>query len=44
MKSIFSAEENDITDDMIMKIASLLVPRPQTRNRFDVPFHGDDHR
>ncbi|XP_011150844.1 UDP-glucose:glycoprotein glucosyltransferase isoform X1 [Harpegnathos saltator] len=36
-------EENDVTDDMIMKIASLLVPRPQTRNRFDVPFHGDDH-
>ncbi|GAB1859552.1 UDP-glucose:glycoprotein glucosyltransferase [Camponotus japonicus] len=36
-------EENNITDDMIMKITSLLVPRPQTRNRYDVPFHGDDH-
>ncbi|XP_067203382.1 UDP-glucose:glycoprotein glucosyltransferase isoform X3 [Linepithema humile] len=36
-------EENDITDDTIMKITSLLVPRPQTRSRYDVPFHGDDH-
>ncbi|XP_047366597.1 UDP-glucose:glycoprotein glucosyltransferase isoform X4 [Vespa velutina] len=36
-------EKTDITDDMIMKITSLLVPRPQTRNRFDVPFHGDEH-
>ncbi|KAL0109124.1 hypothetical protein PUN28_014311 [Cardiocondyla obscurior] len=36
-------EENNITDDMIMKITSLLVPRPQTRSRYDVPFHGDDH-
>ncbi|XP_011860081.1 PREDICTED: UDP-glucose:glycoprotein glucosyltransferase isoform X1 [Vollenhovia emeryi] len=36
-------EENNITDDTIMKITSLLVPRPQTRSRYDVPFHGDDH-
>ncbi|XP_076685306.1 UDP-glucose-glycoprotein glucosyltransferase isoform X3 [Andrena cerasifolii] len=37
------AEQNEITDDMIMKITSLLVSHPQTRRRFDVPFHGDDH-
>ncbi|XP_031847873.1 UDP-glucose-glycoprotein glucosyltransferase [Nomia melanderi] len=36
-------EKNEITDDMIMKITSLLVSHPQTRSRFDVPFHGDDH-
>ncbi|XP_011341647.1 UDP-glucose:glycoprotein glucosyltransferase isoform X1 [Ooceraea biroi] len=36
-------EESEITDDMIMKITSLLAPRPQTRSRYDVPFHGDDH-
>ncbi|KAK2578584.1 hypothetical protein KPH14_012016 [Odynerus spinipes] len=36
-------EKTDITDDMIMKITTLLVPRPQTRSRFDVPFHGDEH-
>lgn len=36
-------EKTDITDDMIMKITSLLVPRPHTRSRFDVPFHGDEH-
>ncbi|XP_012274348.1 UDP-glucose:glycoprotein glucosyltransferase isoform X2 [Orussus abietinus] len=36
-------EKSDVTDDMIMKISSLLVPRPQTRRRFDVPFHGDEH-
>lgn len=41
---ISCTEENDITDDTIMKITSLLVPRPQTRSRYDVPFHGDDHR
>ncbi|KAG7199513.1 hypothetical protein KM043_014130 [Ampulex compressa] len=36
-------EKNEITDDMIMKIISLLASHPQTRNRFDVPFHGDDY-
>ncbi|XP_053979752.1 UDP-glucose:glycoprotein glucosyltransferase isoform X1 [Hylaeus volcanicus] len=36
-------EKNEITDDMIMKITSLLVSHPQTRSRFDVPFHGDDY-
>lgn len=36
-------EKTVITDDMIMKIVALLVPRPQTRSRFDVPFHGDEH-
>ncbi|XP_015179238.1 PREDICTED: UDP-glucose:glycoprotein glucosyltransferase isoform X3 [Polistes dominula] len=36
-------ERTDITDDMIMKITSLLVPRPQTRSRFEVRFHGDEH-
>ncbi|XP_016841360.1 UDP-glucose:glycoprotein glucosyltransferase isoform X1 [Nasonia vitripennis] len=36
-------EKSDVTDDMIMKITSLLVPRPQTRSRFDVPFYGDEH-
>ncbi|XP_024937212.1 UDP-glucose:glycoprotein glucosyltransferase isoform X2 [Cephus cinctus] len=36
-------EKNDISDDMIMKISSLLVPRPQTRSRFDIPYHGDEH-
>ncbi|XP_058805620.1 UDP-glucose:glycoprotein glucosyltransferase [Phymastichus coffea] len=36
-------EKNNISDDMIMKITSLLVPRPYTRNRFDVPFYGDEY-
>ncbi|XP_033331398.1 UDP-glucose-glycoprotein glucosyltransferase isoform X1 [Megalopta genalis] len=36
-------EKNKVTDDMIMKITSLLVSHPQTRSRFDVLFHGDDH-
>ncbi|XP_076281321.1 UDP-glucose-glycoprotein glucosyltransferase isoform X2 [Lasioglossum baleicum] len=36
-------EKNEVTDDMIMKITSLLVSHPQTRSRFDVPFHSDDH-
>lgn len=41
---ILFVEKSNISDDMIMKIASLLVPRPQTRSRFDVPFHGDEYR
>ncbi|XP_046423993.1 UDP-glucose:glycoprotein glucosyltransferase isoform X1 [Neodiprion fabricii] len=36
-------EKIDITDDMIVKIVALLVPRPQTRSRVDVPFHSDEH-
>ncbi|XP_029039597.1 UDP-glucose:glycoprotein glucosyltransferase [Osmia bicornis bicornis] len=36
-------EKSEITDDMIMKITSLLVSHPQTRSRFDVPFHGDEY-
>nr|XP_012149315.1 PREDICTED: UDP-glucose:glycoprotein glucosyltransferase isoform X2 [Megachile rotundata] len=36
-------EKSEITDDMIMKITSLLVSHPQTRARFDVPFHGDEY-
>ncbi|XP_066600905.1 UDP-glucose:glycoprotein glucosyltransferase 1-like [Prorops nasuta] len=36
-------DKTDITDDMIIKIASLLVPRPQTRSRFDVTYHGDEY-
>ncbi|XP_076247159.1 UDP-glucose-glycoprotein glucosyltransferase isoform X2 [Calliopsis andreniformis] len=36
-------EKNEVTDDMIIKITSLLVSHPQTRSRFDVPFHGDDY-
>ncbi|OAD52233.1 UDP-glucose:glycoprotein glucosyltransferase [Eufriesea mexicana] len=37
-------EKNEVTDDMIMKITSLLASHPQTRNRFHVPFYGDDYR
>ncbi|XP_017891944.1 UDP-glucose:glycoprotein glucosyltransferase isoform X2 [Ceratina calcarata] len=36
-------ERNEITDDMIMKIVSLLASHPQTRSRFNVPFHGDEY-
>ncbi|CAK9802630.1 UDP-glucose:glycoprotein glucosyltransferase [Anthophora quadrimaculata] len=36
-------ERNEITDDMIMKITSLLASHPQTRSRFHVPFHGEDY-
>ncbi|XP_034947696.1 UDP-glucose:glycoprotein glucosyltransferase [Chelonus insularis] len=32
-----------ISDDVIMQIISLLVPRPQTRNRYNVPFSGDEY-
>ncbi|KAK0098278.1 hypothetical protein PV326_009913 [Microctonus aethiopoides] len=35
--------EQEISDDVIMQIASLLVPRPQSRSRYDVPFSGDEH-
>ncbi|XP_014235480.1 UDP-glucose:glycoprotein glucosyltransferase [Trichogramma pretiosum] len=47
LKSQFFTDEysegNSIPDDTIMRITSLLVPRPQTRSRFEVPFHGDEH-
>ncbi|CAL7942835.1 unnamed protein product [Xylocopa violacea] len=36
-------EKNEITDDMIMKITSLLASHPQTRSRFRIRFHGDDY-
>ncbi|XP_043524018.1 UDP-glucose:glycoprotein glucosyltransferase isoform X3 [Frieseomelitta varia] len=36
-------ERSEITDDMIMKITSLLASHPQTRSRFHVPFHGDEY-
>lgn len=39
-----AVEKNEVTDDMIMQISSLLVPRPQTRSRYDVPFRGDEYR
>lgn len=37
-------EKNEVSDDMIMQIASLLVPRPQTRSRYEVPFRSDEYR
>ncbi|XP_011503813.1 PREDICTED: UDP-glucose:glycoprotein glucosyltransferase [Ceratosolen solmsi marchali] len=33
--------ENGDISDIIMKITSLLVSKPQTRSRFNVPFHSD---
>lgn len=36
-------EDKIISDDVVMQIASLLVPRPQTRSRYDVTFHGDTY-
>ncbi|XP_015109415.1 UDP-glucose:glycoprotein glucosyltransferase isoform X2 [Diachasma alloeum] len=36
-------EEQDISDDVIMEIASLLVPRLQTRSRYEVLSGGEDH-
>ncbi|XP_043469354.1 UDP-glucose:glycoprotein glucosyltransferase [Leptopilina heterotoma] len=49
MKNNFLEEDdddygkNEVTDDVIMKISSLLVSRPQTRSRYDVLFNGDEH-
>ena len=36
-------EKGEVSDDMIMQISSLLVPRPQTRSRYEVPFRGDEY-
>ncbi|XP_048265271.1 UDP-glucose:glycoprotein glucosyltransferase isoform X3 [Bombus terrestris] len=36
-------ERQEVTDDMIMKITSLLASHPQTRSRFHIPFHGDEY-
>ena len=32
------------SSDELMKVVSLLVTRPQSRNRFEIPFSGDQHR
>ncbi|XP_063978446.1 UDP-glucose:glycoprotein glucosyltransferase isoform X2 [Diachasmimorpha longicaudata] len=36
-------EDQAISDDVIMEIASLLVPRLQTRSRYNVPAGGEKH-
>ncbi|XP_043284000.1 UDP-glucose:glycoprotein glucosyltransferase isoform X2 [Venturia canescens] len=36
-------EKSEVSDDMIMQISSLLVPRPQTRSRYEVPFRSDEY-
>ena len=43
-KFVLFLERSRVSDDKIMKIISLLVPRPQSRSRYDIPFHGDEHR
>ncbi|XP_014296354.1 UDP-glucose:glycoprotein glucosyltransferase [Microplitis demolitor] len=47
LQTLQSADDDDddteISDDVIMQITSLLVLRPQTLNRYDVPYSGDEH-
>lgn len=33
----------DLTSNSYLKIVSILVSRPQSRTRFEVTFHGDEH-
>ncbi|CAG5096209.1 Similar to Uggt: UDP-glucose:glycoprotein glucosyltransferase (Drosophila melanogaster) [Cotesia congregata] len=36
-------DDTEISDDVIMQITSLLVLRPQTQSRYDIPYSGDEH-